>query len=83
MTTIGEITFFLILGMLLAAIALAIIVTASITRGKSYLPQIRYGPGPPRRAVKAFCKLLSDDRIRHVLLITPKHHEHKGILGPP
>ena len=36
MTLIGEVTFFLILGMVLAAVALAIIATASITRGKFY-----------------------------------------------
>ncbi|HQD25064.1 MULTISPECIES: DUF116 domain-containing protein [Methanoculleus] len=72
MTTIGEITFFLILGMLLAAIALAIIVTASITRGKSYLPQILI-PGLVllEGLVKAFCKLLGlDDRDLVTFFIT-------------
>ncbi len=72
MTAIGEITFFLILGMLLAAIALAIIVTASITRGKFYLPRILI-PGLVllEGLVKAFCKLLGlDDRDLVTFFIT-------------
>jgi len=72
MTIIGEITFFFILGMLLAAIALAIIVTASITRGKFYLPRILI-PGLVllEGLVKAFCKLLGlDDRDLVTFFIT-------------
>jgi hypothetical protein len=72
MTVIGEITFFLILGMLLAAIALAIIVSASITRGKFYLPRILI-PGMVllEGLVKAFCKLLGlDDRDLVTFFIT-------------
>ncbi|HOI13102.1 MAG TPA: DUF116 domain-containing protein, partial [Methanoculleus sp.] len=58
MALIGEVTFFFILGMLLAAVALAIIAAASITRGKFYLPRILI-PGMVllEGLVKAFCKL--------------------------
>ena len=72
MTLIGEVTFFLILGMLLAAIALAIIAAASITRGKFYLPQILI-PGMVllEGLVKAFCKLLGlDDKDLITFFIT-------------
>ena len=72
MTLIGEITFFLILGMLLAAIALAIIAAASITRGKFYLPRILI-PGMVllEGLVKAFCKLLGlDDKDLVTFFIT-------------
>jgi hypothetical protein len=72
MTLIGEVTFFLILGMLLAAVALAIIATASITRGKFYLPRILI-PGMVllEGLVKAFCKLLGlDDKDLITFFIT-------------
>ena len=72
MTLIGEVTFFLILGMVLAAIALAIIATASITRGKFYLPRILI-PGMVllEGLVKAFCKLLGlDDKDLITFFIT-------------
>jgi hypothetical protein len=72
MTLIGEVTFFLILGMLLAAIGLAIIAAASITRGKFYLPQILI-PGMVllEGLVKAFCKLLGlDDKDLITFFIT-------------
>jgi len=72
MTIIGEITFFFILGMLLAAVALAIIAAASITRGKFYLPRILI-PGMVllEGLVKAFCKLLGlDDKDLVTFFIT-------------
>lgn len=72
MTIIGEVTFFLILGMVLAAIGLAIIATASITRGKFYLPRILI-PGMVllEGLVKAFCKLLGlDDKDLITFFIT-------------
>lgn len=72
MTIIGEITFFLILGMLLAAVALAIIAAASITGGKFYLPRILI-PGMVllEGLVKAFCKLLGlDDKDLITFFIT-------------
>ncbi len=72
MTLIGEVTFFFILGMVLAAIALAIIATASITRGKFYLPRILI-PGMVllEGLVKAFCKLLGlDDKDLITFFIT-------------
>ncbi|WP_214041671.1 DUF116 domain-containing protein [Methanoculleus sp.] len=72
MTIIGEFTFFLILGMLLAAVALAIIAAASITRGKFYLPRILI-PGMVllEGLVKAFCKLLGlDDKDLITFFIT-------------
>jgi len=72
MTIIGEMTFFLILGMLLAAIALAIIAAASITNGKFYLPRILI-PGMVllEGLVKAFCKLLGlDDKDLVTFFIT-------------
>jgi len=72
MTIIGEVTFFLILGMLLAAVALAIIAAASITRGKFYLPRILI-PGMVllEGLVKAFCKLLGlDDKDLITFFIT-------------
>ena len=72
MTIVGEVTFFLILGMLIAAIALAIIATASITRGKFYLPRILI-PGMVllEGLVKAFCKLLGlDDKDLVTFFIT-------------
>ena len=72
MILIGEVTLFLILGMLFAAIALAIIATASITRGKFYLPRILI-PGMVllEGLVKAFCKLLGlDDKDLITFFIT-------------
>ncbi|MFA7198531.1 MAG: DUF116 domain-containing protein [Methanoculleus sp.] len=72
MTIIGEVTFFLLLGMLLAAIALAIIATASITRGEFYLPRILV-PGMVllEGLVKAICKLLGlDDKDLVTFFIT-------------
>ncbi|MDD2473162.1 MAG: DUF116 domain-containing protein [Methanoculleus sp.] len=72
MVLIGEVTLFLILGMLFAAIALAIIATASITRGKFYLPRILI-PGMVllEGLVKAFCKLLGlDDKDLITFFIT-------------
>ncbi|MEG3055171.1 MAG: DUF116 domain-containing protein [Methanoculleus sp.] len=72
MTVIGEITFFFILGMVLTAIVLAIIATASITRGKFYLPRILI-PGMVllEGLVKAFCKLLGlDDKDLITFFIT-------------
>ena len=79
MTLIGEITFFLILGMLLAAIALAIIAAASITRGKFYLPRILI-PGMVllEGLVKAFCKLLGlDDKDLVTFFITLRNTMNK------
>ncbi len=72
MTIIGEVTFFFILGMLLAAVALAIIAAASITRGTFYLPRILI-PGMVllEGLVKAFCKLLGlDDKDLITFFIT-------------
>lgn len=72
MTLIGEVTFFFILGMLLAAVCLAIIAAASITRGKFYLPRILI-PGMVllEGLVKAFCKLLGlDDKDLITFFIT-------------
>jgi len=72
MTLIGEVTFFFILGMVLAAVALAIIAAASITRGKFYLPRILI-PGMVllEGLVKAFCKLLGlDDKDLVTFFIT-------------
>ncbi|MDV4343256.1 DUF116 domain-containing protein [Methanoculleus sp. YWC-01] len=72
MILIGEVTLFFILGMLLAAVALAIIAAASITRGKFYLPRILI-PGMVllEGLVKAFCKLLGlDDKDLVTFFIT-------------
>ena len=79
MTLIGEVTFFLVLGMVLAAIALAIIATASITRGKFYLPRILI-PGMVllEGLVKAFCKLLGlDDKDLITFFITLRNTMNK------
>ena len=79
MTLIGEVTFFLILGMVLAAIVLAIIATASITRGKFYLPRILI-PGMVllEGLVKAFCKLLGlDDKDLITFFITLRNTMNK------
>jgi len=95
MTLIGEVTFFLVLGMVLAAIALAIIATASITRGKFYLPRILI-PGMVllEGLVKAFCKLLGlDDKDLITFFITLRNTmntkvfaetpvEHRAIFLP-
>jgi len=72
MTLIGEVTFFVILGMLLFAVALAFITVASIRRGKFYLPQILIpGMVALEGLVKAFCKLLGlDDRDLITFFIT-------------
>ena len=86
MTLIGEITFFLILGMVLAAVALAIIATASITRGKFYLPRILI-PGMVllEGLVKAFCKLLGlDDKDLITFFITLRNTMNtKAFSGTP
>ncbi len=86
MTVIGEVTFFLILGMVLAAIALAIIATASITRGKFYLPGILI-PGMVllEGLVKAFCKLLGlDDKDLITFFITLRNTMNtKAFAGTP
>ncbi|NLM30698.1 MAG: DUF116 domain-containing protein [Methanomicrobiales archaeon] len=79
MTLIGEVTVFLILAMVLAAIALAIIATASITRGKFYLPRILI-PGMVllEGLVKAFCKLLGlDDKDLVTFFITLRNTMNK------
>ena len=79
MTLIGEVTFFLVLGMMLAAITLAIIATASITRGKFYLPRILI-PGMVllEGLVKAFCKLLGlDDKDLITFFITLRNTMNK------
>ncbi|NLA32104.1 MAG: DUF116 domain-containing protein [Methanomicrobiales archaeon] len=79
MTLIGEVTFFLVLGMVLAAITLAIIATASITRGKFYLPRILI-PGMVllEGLVKAFCKLLGlDDKDLITFFITLRNTMNK------
>ncbi len=86
MTLIGEITFFLILGMVLAAVALAIIATASITRGKFYLPRILI-PGMVllEGLVKAICKLLGlDDKDLITFFITLRNTMNtKAFAGTP
>jgi hypothetical protein len=86
MTLIGEVTFFLILGMVLAAVALAIIATASITRGKFYLPRILI-PGMVllEGLVKAFCKLLGlDDKDLITFFITLRNTMNtKAFAGTP
>jgi len=72
MTLIGEVTFFVILGMLLFAVALAFLTVASVRRGKFYLPQILIpGMVAMEGLVKAFCKLLGlDDRDLITFFIT-------------
>lgn len=72
MTLIGEVTFFVILGMLLFAVALALLTVASVRRGKFYLPQILIpGMVAMEGLVKAFCKLLGlDDRDLITFFIT-------------
>jgi len=72
MTLIGEVTFFVVLGMLLLAVALAFLTVASVRRGKFYLPQILIpGMVAMEGLVKAFCKLLGlDDRDLITFFIT-------------
>jgi hypothetical protein len=64
MTIIGEITFFLLLGILLAAAGLAITAFLSITNGTFYFPRIlKPGMVLLEGLVKAICRLLGlDDR---------------------
>jgi uncharacterized protein len=62
MVIIGEITFFLLLGMLLVSAALAVIAFASINNGKFYFPRIlKPGMVLLEGLVKAICKLLGLD----------------------
>ncbi|MDI6866251.1 DUF116 domain-containing protein [Methanoculleus sp.] len=62
MILIGEVTFFVVLGMLLLAVALAFLTVASVRRGKFYLPQILIPAMVAMEGlVKAFCKLLGLD----------------------
>ncbi len=64
MVIIGEITFFILGGMLLAAVALAVIAFYSIADGKFYLPGVlKPGMVLLEGLVKAICKLLGlEDR---------------------
>ncbi|NLA38871.1 MAG: DUF116 domain-containing protein [Methanomicrobiales archaeon] len=72
MVLIGEITLIIILGMVFAAIVLAIIAAVSITRGKFYLPRVLIsGMVLLEGLVKAFCKLLGlDDKDLITFFIT-------------